>query len=96
MNVLGYENKVIMVYQLSEQPASMPRINVLLFYNEEGDKSHYVWINDFKRLLSDQTKSQHCQHFRERCLQGFTREDILQAHIPECRGIGDRPIRVEM
>ena len=30
INVFGYENKPIIVYQLSEQPASIARINLLL------------------------------------------------------------------
>ena len=39
-NVFGYENKAIVPYQLSDQPASIARINVLLIHEET--KSHYV------------------------------------------------------
>ena len=48
INVFGYENKSIIIYQLSEQPAtcSITRINLLLIY--EGDKSYYVWIQNLK------------------------------------------------
>ena len=94
INVFGYENKAIIVYQLSEQPASMARINILLFY--EGEKSHYVWIKDLNKLLFDQTKCQHRQHFCERCLHGYSREDLLQRYIPECNRICDRAVRIEM
>ena len=51
INVFDYENKAIIVYQLSEQPASIARINLLLIYEEP--KSHYVWIKDLNRLLYD-------------------------------------------
>ena len=54
INVFGYENKAIVSYQLSDQPASIARINLLLIYEES--KSHYVWIKDLNKLLSDQTK----------------------------------------
>ena len=53
INVYGYENKAIVVYQVSNQPASMKQINVLLIH--KGTKSHYVWIKDLNRLLYDQT-----------------------------------------
>ena len=78
INVFGYENKAIIVYQLSEQPASMARINLLLIYEEH--KSHYVWINDLNRLLYDQIKYKRRKHFCERCLHGYSREDLLQRH----------------
>ena len=35
-------------------------------------------------------------HFCECCLHGYTREDLLEAHKPECRGIGQTAVRVEM
>ena len=65
----------------------MVRINVLLI--NEGIKSHSVWIKDLNRLLYDQTKHKEHKHFCERCLRGYTTEDLLQRHIPECNGIGD-------
>ena len=46
LNVFGYENKAIVLYQISDQPASIARINVLLIHEET--KSHYVWM--FTRL----------------------------------------------
>ena len=33
---------------------------------------------------------------RERCLHGYKREDLLEAHRPDCRGIGQTAVRVEM
>ena len=95
INVFGYENKAIVSYKLSERPASIAQINLLLIY--EGPKSHYVWIKNLNRLLLyGQTKYHGRKHFCERCLHGYTAEDLLQRHIPECKGIGDRAIRIKM
>ena len=67
-----------------------------MIYEDEGPKSHYVWIKNLNRLLYDQTKYHGRKYFCERCLHGYTTEDLLQRHIPECNGIGDRAIRIEM
>lgn len=85
INVFGWTKGVI-VHRLSEQPAEMARINLLLI--EKGGKSHYTWIKDLNRLLYHESKYRGRKHFCERCLHGFTREDLLEAHKPECRGIG--------
>ena len=53
INVFGSEHKVMVPYRLSEQPASIARIILLLIYEEP--KSHYVWIKDLNRFLYDQT-----------------------------------------
>ena len=36
------------------------------------------------------------KHFCERCLHGYSRKDLLEAHKPDCRGIGQTAVRVEM
>ena len=72
----------------------MPRFSVLLI--EKDTKFDYTWIRNINRLLYDQSKHKDRKHFCERCLHGYTREDLLEAHKPECRGIGQTAIRVEM
>ena len=32
----------------------------------------------------------------ERCLIGFTRDDLLQSHLVECRGINEQAVRIQM
>ena len=88
INVFGWDKGVI-VHHLSKQPANMPRINLLLI--EKAGKFHYTWIKDLNRLLYDQTKHQERKHFCERCLHGYSREDLL-----ESRGIGQTAMRMEM
>ena len=92
INVFGWDKGVI-VHHISKQPEDMPRVNVLLI---EDTKFHYTWIKDLNRLLHDQSKCNDRKHFCERCLHGYTREDLLEAHRPECRGIGQTAVRVEM
>ena len=88
INVFGWD-KGVTDFRLSTQPEGMPRINLLLI--EKAGKFHYTCIKDLNRLLRDQSK-----HFCEHCLHGYTREDLLEAHRPDCRGIGQTAVRVEM
>ena len=93
VNVFGWEKGVI-IHHLSKQPANMPRINLLLI--ENAGKFHYTWIKDLNHLLYDQSKCRERKHFCERCLHGYSREDLLESHRPECRGISQTAVRVEM
>ena len=93
INVFGW-GKGVIIHQLSKQPHDTPRINLLLI--EKAGKFHYTWVKDLNRLLYDQSKHRERKHFCERCLHGYTRDDLLEAHKPECRGIGQTAVRVEM
>ena len=48
--------------------------------------------------IHDQSKCSNRKHFCERCLHGYTREDLLEAHKPECCRISQTAsaVRVEM
>ena len=72
----------------------MPRINLLL--TEKAGKFDYTWIKDLNRLLYDQSKHRERKHFCERCFHGYSREDLLESHRLECRGISQTAVRVEM
>ena len=91
INVFGWDKGVI-IHQLSKQPGD--RINLLMI--EKAGKFHYTWVKDFNRLLHDQSKYKHHQYFCKHCLHGYSREDLLEAHKPECRGISQTTVRVEM
>ena len=91
INVFG-RDKGVTVYRLSTQPYGMPRINLLL--TEKAGKFYYTWIKDLNRFLRDQSKHMERKHFCERCLAGYTREDLLEAHRlsrdrPDSRADGD-------
>ena len=93
INVFGWDKGVI-VHHISNQPEGMPRTNLLLI--EKAGKFHYTWIKNLSRLLYDQSKHREKKHFCERCLHGYSREDLLENHKPECQGIGQTAVRVEM
>ena len=46
----------------------------------EKDKSHYVFIKDFNRLMFSRTKHKDKKHHCMSCLQNFTTEKILSNH----------------
>ena len=48
------------------------------------------------RLLYYQTKHEHRKHFCKRCLHGFTRQDLLEKHTPDCRGVNQASVAIEM
>ena len=81
-------------YRLSEQPENIKRINLLMIM--ENDKFHYVWIKYLSRFIYIQSKNKHRKYFYERCLHGYSREDLLAAHVQECKGIAETAVKVEM
>ena len=93
INVFGWD-KGAFVHYISKQPQDLPRINLLLI--GKAGKSHYTWVKDLNRLLYDQSKHKERKHFCKRCLHGYSRKDLLEAHQPDCRGIGQTAIQVDM
>ena len=52
----------------------------------DEEKSHYVFIKDFNRMMCSQTgtKNQHKNFYCIHCLQTFTTEEILNKHKEKC------------
>ena len=94
INVFGWDGACVIIHRLSDRACPAERINLLLI--EKADKFHYTWIKNLNRLLYDQSKHRERKHFCKRCLHGYTREDLLEAHKPDCRGIGQTAVMVEM
>ena len=94
ITVFGWDGACVIIHRLSERACPAERINLLLI--EKAGKFHYTWIKNLNRLLYEQSKHQHRKHFCERCLHSYTREDLLEAHKPYSRGIGQTAVRVEM
>ena len=63
VNVFGYENKVFPLYVSKKSNKQV--LNVLLLSNEE--KSHYVFIKEFNRLMYSKTKHKDRKHFCMSC-----------------------------
>ena len=92
INLYGWENNKVVIHRISNQPYEVKRINTLII--QDNEKSHYVWIKNLNRLLNSKYDKQmfHC----ERCLIGFTRDDLLQSHLVECRRINEQAVRIQM
>ena len=56
-------------------------IDLLLIFNE--NKSQYVYIKDFNRLMFNKTKNNK-KYFRRCCLQCFSSENVLTEHKENC------------
>ena len=80
VNVFGYENKVYLLY-ISKKSYNQT-LNLLLITEE--DKSHYVFIKDFNRLMFSKTKHKDKKHFGMSCLQNFSTKKILNNHRKQC------------
>ena len=80
INVFGYDNRVFSLY--ASKKLNKQELNVLLISNEE--KSHYVLIKDFNRLMYLKTKHKDRKHFCMSCLQNFTTKEILNNHRERC------------
>ena len=87
----------IFPYYISAQPNTMKRINLLLISDDTGEstKHHYCWIKNLDRLLFDQNKHKTKTYFCDRCLYGFTKEDLLIKHKEDCYGINKNSTRIE-
>ena len=62
-------------------------LNVLLISNEE--KSHYVFIKDFNRLMYPRTTHKDKKHFYMSCLQNFPTKQVFNNNIDRCLLIND-------
>ena len=64
---------------------------------EKETRYHYCGITRFDRLLHGQNnKHREKTHFCDRCLYGFTREDLLNKHKEDCYGINKNSTRIDM
>ena len=80
VNVFGYENKVYPLY-ISKKSYNQT-LNLILI--TEKEKSHYVFIEDFNRLMFSKTKHKDKKHFCMSCLQNFSTKEILNNHRKLC------------
>ena len=83
VNVFGYENRVRPLY--TSKKSNKQVLNVLFISNEE--KSYYVFIKNFNRLMYSKTKHKDRKHFCMACLQNFTTKEILNNHRERCLSI---------
>ena len=78
--VFGYQGFFYPLFSSKEKNSN----DLDLLYIEEGEKSHYVLIQDFDRLMNTFTKYKGKKCFCKRCLHCFSRKDLLEKHSPDC------------
>ena len=79
VNVFYIDNESLLIYRRTKNTNAEHKLNLLLL--DEGDKSHYVFIKNYDRLLGSQTNKKkiqkhHCFH----CGHGFMNEKLLKEH----------------
>ena len=81
INVFSYDNGIIYPIYISSEKIS-DSIDLLLIF--EKNKSHYVYIKDFNRLMFNKSKNKNKNHLCRYCLQCFGNESILIEHKKNC------------
>ena len=67
-----------------------------LFLIFDEDKSHYVYIKDFEKLMFRKTKNKNKKYFCKNCLQCFSSKNVFNNHIEVCLSINDaQSVRLE-
>src|SRR3989454_286052 len=55
-----------------------------LLITSREDEHHYVWIKNFNKLFSQQTKHHGKKYFCKNCIQCFSSVEVLEKHNPNC------------
>ena len=76
INVFGWEKDNVTVPRISEKDGSIPRINLMVTH--QGENIHYSYVKRLTALLYDQSKNSNSKHVCERCLQGYSKIDLLE------------------
>ena len=81
INVFGYENRLVFPIYVSDQKFEDSMDLLLLIDN---DKSHYVYVKDFDRVMFHKTKNKNKKRFCKSSLQCFSSENVLTKHKENC------------
>ena len=81
INVFSYEDKIVCRVYVSKKNYD-DAMNLLMI--REDDKSHYVYVKDFNRLMFNVNKHKEKKWFCMRCLQHFSSEIVLENHKSDC------------
>ena len=93
INVFSYEGKIVCPVYVSKKKYG-DCMNLLMIH--EGDKSHYVYVKDFNRLMFNVNKHGEKKWFCMRCLQHFSCEIILEKHKSDCLVVnGEQRVKLD-
>lgn len=89
INVFGFENNEIYPLRITKQK-NRKYTNLLFLQND--DSWHYCLIKELNAFLHRTKTSKWRTFFCPYCLQGFTRQDLLDKHIDFCSVNGEQKI----
>ena len=93
INIFIYENELVFPVYVSDKKCK-DFMDLLLLIDD--DKSHYVYVKDFKTFMFHKTKNENKKWFCRSCLQCFSGENVLIKHKEDCVIINDiQPVDVE-
>ena len=95
IKVFGWEDGRVIVHRISERNVENDVKEVNLMLLESGMLQHYCCVKRVSALLFDKAinnKTFYCMM----CLTRFTRAHTLEEHKKYCKGVNNRPIRIEM
>ena len=93
INVFSYEDKNVCPVYVSKKKYG-DCMNLLMIH--EDDKSHYVYVKDFNRLMFNINKHKDKKWFCMRCLQHFSSEIILEKHKDDCLVVnGEQRVKLD-
>ena len=91
--MFGYEDGLVFPIYVPDQIFE-DSIDLLLLVND--DKSRYISIKDFNRLMFHKTRNKNKKWFSKSCLQCFSSENALIKHKEDCLSInGMQSVKVE-
>ena len=93
INVFSYEDKIVCPVHVSKKKYG-DCMNLLMIH--EGDKSHYVYVKDFNRLMFNASKHKDKKWFCMRWLQHFSSEITLEKHKYDCLIVnGEQKVKLD-
>ena len=93
INVFSYEDKIVCPVYVSKKKYD-DCMNLLMI--QEDNKSHYVYVKDFNRLVFNINKDKEKKWFCMRCLQHFSSEIILEKHKDNCLVVnGEQRVKLD-
>ena len=86
--------KMSWFFQFTFQIKFEDAMDLLLLFDD--DKSHYVYIKNFKRFIFLKTKNKNKKYFCKSCLQCYSSESVLTEHKKDCLNInGKQSVKLE-
>ena len=93
INVSFYEDKIVCPVYVSKKKYG-DCMNLLMIH--EDNKSHYVYVKDFNRLMFNVNKYKEKKWFCMRCLQHFSSKIVLEKHKSDCLVVnGEQRVKLD-